>query len=302
MTAAAVVTCLTVPLSTPAAAATPTTARAAANGSEVVCTSERTGLAAKLAKDIATALSGRHSTVALTLYDQPTKTTCALRQDKKYDSASIVKVIVLATLLQKAKQDNRYLTDREVSLAKAMITKSDNDATTALWKQLGVTQIKKFLASAGMTQIVPGSNGYWGLTQITARDQQKLLRILTSENTVLSKNSRAYALDLMNKVVSSQRWGTPAGAPSSAKIHVKNGWLPRSTHGWRVHSTAAFTGNGHDYGITVLTWDNSSMDAGVATIQAVAKAIHKAIPDPATTTSRTFTPPANPQEVVPPLP
>ncbi|NBM20459.1 hypothetical protein GUY61_33975, partial [Streptomyces sp. GC420] len=274
---------MAVPLAAaPAGAAVPTRASATANGSTVVCTSERTGLAAKLAGGIAASLSGRASTVALTLYDRPTGTNCTLRQDKRYDSASVVKVIVLAALLQKAAEENRSLTSREVTLTKAMITTSDNDATTSLWRQLGVPRIQRFLTSAGMTQTVPGADGYWGLTQITARDQQKLLKILTYRNTVLSTNSRTYALDLMNKVVSSQRWGAPAGAPASARIHVKNGWLPRATHGWRVHSMAAFTGNGHDYGITVLTWNNNSMDSGVATIQAVARAIHGTIPDPPT--------------------
>ena len=30
-------------------------------------------------------------------------------------------------------------------------------------------------------------------------------------------------------------------------MHVKNGWLSRATHGWRVNSVGAFTGHGHDY-------------------------------------------------------
>ncbi|WP_078858636.1 hypothetical protein [Streptomyces sp. NRRL F-2799] len=32
----------------------------------------------------------------------------------------------------------------------------------------------------------------------------------------------------------------PAGAPSTVAVHVKNGWLQRSTHGWRVHSLGTF--------------------------------------------------------------
>ncbi|CAM5740845.1 hypothetical protein SALBM311S_12213 [Streptomyces alboniger] len=121
-----------------------------------------------------------------------------------------MKVTVLATLLWDAKKHNRYLTDRETTLAKAMITKSDNDATSKLWKQLGLTKIKGFLAAAGMTQTKPGANGYWGLTQITVTDEQKLLKLITAKNTVLSDNSRAYILKLMGQVISSQRWGTPS--------------------------------------------------------------------------------------------
>ncbi|MGA5357306.1 serine hydrolase [Streptomyces purpurascens] len=266
--AAAVGTGVLVPLvaaATPAAAATPT----------VTCASAKAGLAAKLKKDITAALAGRKGTVAVGLYDRSTNTTCTLRASSAYDSASVVKVTVLATLLWDAKKTNRYLTDRENTLAKAMITKSDNAATSTLWKQLGMTKIKNFLTAAGMTQTKPGANGYWGLTQITVTDEQKLLKLLTAKNAVLSDNSRSYILKLMGQVVSSQRWGTPYGVPSGVTVAVKNGWLQRSTNGWRVHSVGAFKGGGHDYVMTVLTHGNSTMNYGITTIQAVAKVIHK---------------------------
>jgi len=249
----------------PAAAATPT----------VSCTSAKAGLAAKLKKDITAALATRKGTVAVGLYDRTTKTTCTLRATSAYDSASTVKVTVLATLLWDAKKHNRLLTTRESTLAKAMITKSDNDATSTLWKQLGLTKIKGFLSAAGMTRTKPGANNYWGLTQETVTDEQKLLKLVTAKNSVLSDNSRAYILKLMNQVISSQRWGTPYGAPSTVTVHVKNGWLQRSTHGWRVHSLGTFNGGGHDYMISVLTQDNSTMNYGITTIQGVAKAVHK---------------------------
>ncbi|MFF3907211.1 serine hydrolase [Streptomyces sp. NPDC001848] len=275
----------------PAAAATPT----------VSCTSGKAGLAAKLQKDITAALAGRKGTVAVGLYDRSTNTTCSLRDTSAYDSASVVKVTVLATLLWDAKKHNRYLTSRENSLATAMITKSDNSATSTLWKQLGLTKIKGFLAAAGMTRTKPGANGYWGLTQITVQDEQKLLKLITAKNAVLSDNSRAYILKLMANVISSQRWGTPAGAPSGVAVHVKNGWLQRSTHGWRVHSVGTFNGRGHDYMITVLTWDNSTMNYGVTTIQNVARAIHKDLV-PTTSTTSTFVPTSTPQEAYPAVP
>jgi hypothetical protein len=254
------------------AAATPAVA---APTPTVSCTSAKAGLADKLKRDITAALATRRGTVAVGLYDRSTSTTCTLRASSAYDSASVVKVTVLATLLWDAKKHNRYLTDREVSLAKAMITKSDNAATSTLWRQLGLTKIKGFLAAAGMTQTKPGANGYWGLTQITVTDEQKLLKLVTAPNGVLSDNSRAYILKLMGQVISSQRWGTPYGAPSGVSVAVKNGWLSRSTHGWRVHSVGAFKGGGHDYMITVLSHDNSTMNYGIATIQGVAKVIHK---------------------------
>ncbi|MFI1165219.1 serine hydrolase [Streptomyces sp. NPDC020801] len=270
---------------TPAAATTPT----------VSCTSGNAGLAAKLQKDITAAMAGRTGTIAVGLRDRSTNTTCTLRESTAYDSASVVKVTVLATLLWDAKQHNRYLTQTEADLAKAMITQSDNSATSTLWKQLGVSKVQGFLTAAGMTQTKPGAGGYWGLTQITVRDEQKLLGLITAKNSVLSDNSRAYILKLMSQVISSQRWGTPAGAPSSVAVHVKNGWLQRATHGWRVHSVGTFNGAGHDYMITVLTQDNSTMDYGVTTIQNIAKAIHKDLV-PTTTSTTLYTPTTSPKE------
>ncbi|MFJ4617950.1 serine hydrolase [Streptomyces sp. NPDC088812] len=249
----------------PAAAATPT----------VSCTSAEAGLAAKLKKDITAALAGRKGTVAVGLYDRSTGTTCTLRASTAYDSASVVKVTVLAALLWDAQKNGRALTGREKTLATAMITKSDNASTSTLWKQLGLTKIKGFLAAGKMTQTKPGANGYWGLTQITVTDEQKLLKLLTAKNTVLTDASRAYVNKLMGQVVSAQRWGTPYGRPAGVTWHVKNGWLSRATHGWRVHSVGTFKGGGHDYQITVLTHGNSTMNYGITTIQGVAKVIHK---------------------------
>ncbi|MDX3579923.1 serine hydrolase [Streptomyces sp. FL07-04A] len=249
----------------PASAATPT----------VTCTSSKAALATKLKKDITAALVGRKGTIAVGLYDRSTNTTCTLRASTAYDSASVVKVTVLSALLWDAQNARRTLTSREKSLATAMITKSDNASTSTLWKQLGVTKIKKFLAAAKMTQTTPGANNYWGLTQITVTDEQKLLKLIHAHNAVLTDASRSYVSTLMGKVVSAQRWGTPYGRPANVSWHVKNGWLSRATQGWRVHSVGTFKGGGHDYVMTVLTHGNSTMNYGIATIQGVAKVIHK---------------------------
>ncbi|MFI1353191.1 serine hydrolase [Streptomyces sp. NPDC020898] len=253
------------------ATATPANAAVAA----VSCTSAKPALATKLKRDITTALAGRRGSISVGVFDRATKTTCVYRAQTAYDSASVVKVTVLATLLWDAQKHGRALTATEKSLATAMITKSDNAATTTLWRQLGLTKIKGFLTAATMTQTKPGANGYWGLTQITARDEQKLLALTTITNAVLTDNSRAYILKLMSQVVASQRWGTPKGVPAGVSVHVKNGWLSRATHGWRVHSVGSFKGGGHDYMITVLTHGNSTMNYGIATIEGIAKVVHR---------------------------
>ncbi|MGW3689617.1 serine hydrolase [Streptomyces sp. NPDC005125] len=196
---------------TTAAPASASTAGATVGGSKVVCTSGKPGLASRLSHDIAGALNGRQDTSALALYDRITGTTCELRADTHFDSASVVKVTVLGALLRQAEEAHRKLTPQEVKLTTAMITKSDNDATSALWHQIGSAGFKKFLALADMRHTVPGSGGSWGLTQITAGDELRLMQLLTTENSVLTATSRAYALDLMEHVTTGQRWGGTRG-------------------------------------------------------------------------------------------
>ncbi|MEU4203112.1 serine hydrolase [Streptomyces sp. NPDC039022] len=271
---------LTAALSSFLAAATPATAAAATpaqpTSPKVTCTSAKDGLADRLSKDLGQVL-GSHTSghTSFALYDRTSDTRCAYDADRQYDSASVVKVVVLGTLLRQAQDERRALTADEKKLAEKMITRSDNDATTTLWKRAGLGRINGFLRLAGMHNTVPDTEGYWGLTQINAADQLTLLRLLTSENSVLGGASRAYALDLMSRVVPEQRWGVPAGAPAGAKVHVKNGWLQRSSGGWRVHSVGAVTGGGHDYGLVVLTADHPGMDAGVRTIEDLARTLHK---------------------------
>ncbi|MGI5347443.1 serine hydrolase [Streptomyces sp. CA-250714] len=262
---------------TPAVAndAAAATERSRAGDARVACTSDNGEPAHRLSKAVAGALGKHHSTAAVALYDRSSGTSCTYRAGAAYDSASVVKATLLGALLRQAQEDHRKLTPREKKLATAMITKSDNDATSTLWREVGRGNVQHFLDLAGMKRTEPGRKGYWGLTRITAGDQVKLLKLLTSDNKVLNAKSRAYELRLMNEVTADQRWGTPAGAPKDATVHVKNGWLSRDTHGWRVNSIGAFTGSGHDYGIAVLSQDNKTMADGVERIETVSRAIHR---------------------------
>ncbi|MEU5977782.1 serine hydrolase [Streptomyces sp. NPDC047315] len=260
---------------TPALGAATAAPVAAATLPDVSCTASDLPLGYGLLVDIASALGAHESTAAVFVEDRTSGTRCEVRADRAFDSASVVKLIVLGALLREADGQGRRLTDREGALAHAMVTRSDNAATGALWRQLGAGRIAAFCAAADMADTVVDRTGHWGLTQITARDTAALLRLLTTAGPVLSDAARSHALRLMREVVPAQRWGTPAGAPADATVHVKNGWLPRASHGWRVHSAGAFGGAGGGYTVTVLTEDNATMAQGVDTIEAVSRALHR---------------------------
>ncbi|WP_328725818.1 serine hydrolase [Streptomyces sp. NBC_00259] len=259
-------------------------------GRLIECTSGKTGLAGSLVRSMAKSLKNRESRSSITLYDRTTRTSCSYRADAHYDSASTVKPIVLGALLLAR---GTRLTKSERKLAREMIVSSDNDATYLLWKVLGRHHIQEFLDEAGMDDTDLNRAGVMGLTQITARDHAKLLRLLTGDDdSVLDAEERAYILRLMRDVQDDQRWGTPAGAPTDAVVQVKNGWLQRSESGiknpwdrgdWKVHSMSAVTGSSYDYGLVILTENNRvpegespdvGYEYGTRTIERVAKAIH----------------------------
>jgi beta-lactamase class A len=259
----------------PAGAATGTAAGRAAASSAICSSSSHRALAASIGRDIQAAQRGRVSTVAVAVDDPGLGLGCWLNRFSSFDSASVIKVTILAALLRKAEDQHRKLTATEAALARSMITRSDNDAASDLWAELGRSYLQHFLDVARMRHTWLGPGGYWGLTQITANDQVALLRLLLYGNTVLDPASRSYALKLMAEVIPAQRWGVPAGAPADLTVHVKNGWLPLATHGWRIHSIGCFTGHGNSYSIVVLTQDNPTMAYGVATIEAIARAVNR---------------------------
>ncbi|RFU39680.1 hypothetical protein DZF91_21070 [Actinomadura logoneensis] len=251
------------------------TAATDVSAAAAVCTSTAApGTAKRVGAAITAALRGRSGAESVAVYDAKRKLWCGVGPGTRYDSASTVKATILGALLRKVLDERRAMTSSELSLAKSMITKSDNTAATKLWNHVGRARMQRFLAQAGMTHTTLGSGGYWGLTQITARDEIVLLRKFNEPNKLLTDKARNYALALMHQVIPSQRWGTPAGTPSGITWHVKNGWLPRHNKYWRVHSIGAFSGRGQSYTIVVLTRDTPSMAYGVATIERVARAVH----------------------------
>jgi beta-lactamase class A len=252
-----------------------TAAPAAAATSFCTAPAAHKALAAKLSRDISGALAGRTDLVGVRVEDRRTGVECRINEGHRFDSASVVKATILAALLRWHQETGKPLSSSEKSLATAMITESDNNAASALWNEVGRARLRHFLGLATMTETELGPGGYWGLTQITARDELQLLRLLTAKNPVLSDYSRGYELGLMARVIPSQRWGVPAGAPRGLSVYVKNGWLPRATRGWRINSIGAFQGHGRDYMIVVLSDDNPTMQYGVNTVQRVAEVVHR---------------------------
>ncbi len=209
---------------------------------------------------------------SVAVLDRKTGQKYSYRGTEKYETASVVKVQVLACLLLTAQDNQRDLTSNELALAKRMIRLSDNDATTSLFAKLGkasaITRCNKRL---GLTQTTV--NSAWGLTRTTVDDQVKLLSELVDTKGPLDQDSRDLAHELMSTVDEEQDWGVPAAARTGEKFTVKNGWLPRSTENnrWIINTVGRITGDDTDVSIAVLSHGHASMSGGIAVVEKAAK-------------------------------
>lgn len=209
---------------------------------------------------------------SVAVYDRKTGQTYAYGGTKRYETASVVKVQVLACLLLTAQDDDRDLTSNELALAQRMIRASDNNATTSLFQHLGSqSAVSRSNKRLGLTSTTV--NGSWGLTRTTVTDQVKLLNQLVDPKSPLTSKSRKLAFDLMSTVEPDQDWGVPSVAAKGETATVKNGWLPRSTEGnrWIINTVGRVTGGGTDVSIAVLSHDNASMSSGIKVVEKVAQ-------------------------------
>lgn len=198
-------------------------------------------------------------------------------EDAPYDTASIVKVDILATLLLQAQDAGRNLPAAERALAEPMIRKSDNAATNKLWREIGgASGLREANKRMGLTSTKGGPGTKWGLTQTAASDQIRLLLSVfegpatLKTDSPLNKDSRAYIRTLMTHVASDQAWGV--SAVSGSDYALKNGWLQRTTSGlWDVNSVGRITVDGHPYLVAVLSDGSVSMSDGVSSVEQAAR-------------------------------
>ncbi|MEV6110828.1 serine hydrolase, partial [Streptomyces sp. NPDC051940] len=189
-----------------------------------------------------------------------------------YDTASIVKVDILAALLLRSQRSGVPLTPGQRQLASSMIRYSDNDATDALWSVLGGPQaLDAANDTFGLTRTSAGGWGTWGLTQTTARDQLVLLRAVFGDDSPLSAASRDYIRSLMGSVIPGQDWGVPAASDTGADRVLKNGWLQRSqTKLWDINSIGLVVHDGRLLLVSVLAADLPTREGGIELVERAA--------------------------------
>ena len=191
---------------------------------------------------------------------------------EQFDTASVVKAEVLACTLLQAQDKKTALSAEQKTLTGKMIKSSDNDATTALFEQLGeVAGLTRCNKRFGLEETTVTKA--WGLTRTTADDQVRLLGDLVNDKSVLGVDSRQYAFDLMQAVNDDQNWGVPSVAKEGEAAPVKNGWDTRKADGglWAVNSIGRIVSpdRSTNVSVAVLSHGNKSMEDGIALVERV---------------------------------
>jgi hypothetical protein len=226
---------------------------------------------------------------AIGLYDRRTDTTCYFLPDRKFNTASVVKVLIATALQWRAQQQNRPLDPvTEDQVARDMITSPDdetsNGAAIALWNELHIhgSYVTDVINRIGLADTIPAAK--LGMTETTARDQVKVMTFLTSPHEeFLERERREYILQLMAEVPTKHRFGLPVNAP--ARWHNKIGYAKLDDgilgyFNYRTHSVGAVRGQDnlgreHDYVMALLTDGNIPLQ-GIVRVSAAAAVINEA--------------------------
>lgn len=238
--------------------------------------SGRAGRDTGLDADLAAAVGGLApdgAGVSVAVLDTATGEGGSYGGESDYDTASVVRVDILAALLLRAQDARRGLTAQESGYATAMVARDDGGATTALWHGIGgAAGLDAANARFGLTATRSAAGGLWQLTRTTAADQLALLRVVFGENSVLTAGSQRCARGLLARRNADERWGVPAAADSPSASTADSGRLQRpSTRRWDVDSIGEVRSAGHNLLIAVLSSGNASAQAGVTLVENAAR-------------------------------
>jgi hypothetical protein len=191
--------------------------------------------------------------------------------------ASVVKVPIMLTVMNRAIDEGRPLTADESALIQVMIVESDNEATTALWNAIGgAPAVQEFLESNGIRGALIDTRD-WGDSKMSAESGARLLgKLMNGE--ILDAANRALAMQLMSSVDPVQDWGAVVAGEFEGQTGVKNGWYPEAA-GWVLGSVGYVVpdGSGPTYTVAIFTSGWLYFHEGVNSLEGIAGLISTAL-------------------------
>jgi beta-lactamase class A len=185
--------------------------------------------------------------------------------DERFDSASVVKVMLMLAYLRQGDVRDRPLTDADKHLLAPMIKRSANEPASAIYERVGAGALNELADDADMKNF--STNPAWGLSQITARDQS--LFMFEIERLIPDRH-RTYAMHLLASIIPAQRWGIPPNVPNGWKVHFKGGFIPNDAGEWKINQVALLRRGDRRLALAALTQGNPSDAYGHDTVRGVA--------------------------------
>ena len=183
-----------------------------------------------------------------------------------FETASVVKVMMLVAFLQRRDAEHRGLDEADRSLLYPMIHISDNEAASAVFAIVGEPAVARVARESGMRDYAPGV-GWWAFTQTSAADQARFFYELPQ---LIPAQFYAYARGLLSGIEPSQSWGFPPVARPQWQVFFKTGALPSRG----LFNEAARLERGNvTFTAAVFTDGDPSMSYGEQTIEGVASAL-----------------------------
>jgi Beta-lactamase enzyme family len=186
--------------------------------------------------------------------------------DRQFESASLVKAMILVAFLRKVATEGREPSELELQRMDDMIRVSDNFSASELYEATGTEALEELAAEAGMRAFE--TNAFWGSCLVTAEDQ---VRFFLSLDRLLPAAYRDFARDLLENIVSFHSWGIPEAARPEWRVLFKGGWRPDEEDGQIVHQAALLERGSRKVAVAVLTRLNPSETYGHDTARGIAR-------------------------------
>ncbi len=186
-----------------------------------------------------------------------------MRVHEHFESASVVKVMMLTAYLQMLAARHRGLDAADTALLYPMIHESNNEDASAVLGIVGQGALYRVAAQAGMSDYAPGV-GWWAFTQTSAADQARFFLAL---DRLIPRRFYGYARYLMATIEPSQSWGVPPVArPRGWQVFFKTGALPSQG---LFNEVARLERGPVTFTVAVFTDGDPSMQYGEETIEGV---------------------------------
>ncbi|MFC5138443.1 serine hydrolase [Actinomycetospora rhizophila] len=190
--------------------------------------------------------------------------------EETFDTASLAKLFVVVDMLQRQRDGEMTLNQRDLRLVHAALTVSSDPAMNALWTQYdgpgAITRVARALDLDDTS--APEDTSQWGEVQTSARDMVKLLRHVQVD---LPAQDRDLVLGAMGQAPRTAGDGFDQGYGFlDGGTPVKQGWMCCIASRAEVHSVAIIDGR---YMVAVMSSQPPGYDQARQIVSAAAGAV-----------------------------